>query len=719
MDKDSFPDSFNFNSSKSFYASVISSSWLMLLAAVFFMGLSWYVLEEYLRDRGEERFNNNVQDLIGAVSSRMTAYEQVLRGGVGLFLASDGVTRREWQLYVSNARLSEYYPGIQGLGFAQLLTPATVETFTQEVQEEGFDDYRVTPVGDRDLYCAIKYLEPFDWRNQRAFGFDMCSESTRRAAILHAIATGLPTASGKVTLVQETPDDAQAGILMYVPLYHGQPMTEEERKHQAIGVVYAPFRMNDLMQGIMGKRFSGLKLAIYDGMEANNESLMFSSHKALPSTNDVFYQSQLETMEGQVWRLEVSSESRFISSAEQTQSVWLQVIGSAFILALFYSVLTMARNRYQESRLTAELIANEKRFRLVIEASPSALFMVDRKGIITLVNTHAERLFGYARDELLGRSINMLLPEGLREIHQRHMGSYLAQPIAKNMSLRDDLFGCCKDGTRLAIEVGLTPIHFSNGVSILATINNVSERKRIEAQRIEHTAELERINKELDQFAYIASHDLKSPLRGIEQLTSWLSEDLSENMDENVQKYLGLIQSRIQRMVLLLDGLLMFSRIGRVDAEIVDVDSRQLIEDMFALVAPPQGFSLELEGNFPQFKTVKTLLELVIRNLFSNAIKHHDQAEGVIKVVCGASNTHYWFSVIDDGPGISTKYHGKVFEMFQTLRPRDEVEGSGLGLSLVKKTVESLGGKIQLESEGRGCCFRFSWPMRIVNKEGI
>lgn len=159
--------------------------------------------------------------------------------------------------------------------------------------------------------------------------------------------------------MQETPDDAQAGILMYVPLYRGQPMTEEERKQQAIGVVYAPFRMNDLMQGIMGKRFSGLKLAIYDGMEANNESLMFSSHKALPSTNDVFYQSQLETMEGQVWRLEVSSESRFISSAEQTQSVWLQVIGSAFILALFYSVLTMARNRYQESRLTAELIANE------------------------------------------------------------------------------------------------------------------------------------------------------------------------------------------------------------------------------------------------------------------------------------------------------------------------------------------------------------------------
>ncbi|MFB2761366.1 CHASE domain-containing sensor histidine kinase [Shewanella xiamenensis] len=717
MDTDRFPESFG--PPKSFFVSVIRSSWLMLFAALTFMGISWFVLEEYLRDRGEERFNNNVQDLSEAVTRRMTAYEQVLRGGVGLFLSSNGVTRSEWHTYVTNARLSDYYPGIQGIGFAELVTPTLLDQFTQQVREEGFTDFRVTPTGNRELYCVIKYLEPFDWRNQRAFGFDMCSESTRRTAILNAIASGQVKVSGKVTLVQETPDNSQAGVLMYVPFYHGQPVTEAERIQQAIGVIFAPFRMDDLMQGIMGKRFSGLKLAIYDGSEANHASLMFSSHKALPSPKDVFYQSKLENMEGQVWRIDVSSESRFISSAEQTQSIWLQVIGCAFILALFYAVISMARNRYQESMLTAELIANEKRFRLVIEASPSALFMVDKTGAITLVNTHAERLFGYTREELLGRSINMLLPESLREIHQKHLSHYLLHPIAKNMSMRDDLFGCCKDGTRLAIEVGLTPIHFSNGIYILTTINNISERKRIEAQRIEHTAELERINQELDRFAYIASHDLKSPLRGIEQLTHWLSEDLADNTNENVQKYLGLIQNRIQRMVLLLDGLLTFSRIGRVDIEMVDTDCRQLVEDMFALVAPPQGFELVIEGNFPRFKTVKTLLELVVRNLISNAIKHHDRGGGVLKVQCETKGHYYWFSVIDDGPGISAPFHQKVFEMFQTLRPRDEVEGSGLGLSLVKKTVESLGGEILLESAGRGCCFRFSWPMHIVNKEAV
>lgn len=717
MDTERFSESFT--PSKSFFISMARSSWLMLFAAFTFMGISWFVLQEYLRDRGEERFNNHVQELSEAVGRRMAAYEQVLRGGVGLFLSSSGVTRSEWQAYVANARLSDYYPGIQGLGFAQLVMPATLGEFTQQVQREGFANFRVTPTGDREFYCVIKYLEPFDWRNQRAFGFDMCSEPIRRSAILSAIASGLPKASGKVTLVQETPDNTQAGVLMYLPLYHGQPKTEAERLQQAIGVIYAPFRMDNLMQGIIGKRFSGLKLAIYDGLEANHASLMFSSHTILPSSNDVFYQSQLETMEGQVWRIDVSSESRFISSAEQTQSMWLQVIGCTFILALLYAVISMARNRYHESMLTAELIANEKSFRLVIEASLSALFMVDKAGAITLVNTQAERLFGYTRDELLGQSINMLLPEALREIHQHHLDHYLVRPIAKNMSMRDDLWGCCKDGTRLAIEVGLTPIHFSNGIYILTTINNISERKRIEAQRIEHMAELERINQELDRFAYIASHDLKSPLRGIEQLTTWLSEDLSDNTNENVHKYILLIQSRIKRMLLLLDGLLMYSRIGRVDTEMVDIDSKLLVEDMFALVAPPQGFALVFEGDFPRFKTVKTLLELVVRNLISNAIKHHDRDTGVIKVSCKTKDCYYWFSVMDDGPGISSQFQQKVFEMFQTLRPRDEVEGSGFGLSLVKKTLENIGGQIQLESEGRGCCFRFSWPMYIVNREEV
>ncbi len=180
---------------------------------------------------------------------------------------------------------------------------------------------------------------------------------------------------------------------------------------------------------------------------------------------------------------------------------------------------------------------------------------------------------------------------------------------------------------------------------------------------------------------------------------------------ETVHKYLGLIHSRIQRMMSLLDGLLAFSRVGRNDAELVEVDSAFLVKDIFALVNVQPDFKLQLDTELPTFVTAKVPLEMVFRNLFSNAIKHHDKPAGLLRVGCELRGVYYLFYVADDGPGIPKRFQQKVFDMFQTLKPRDEVEGSGIGLSLVKKSVESLGGKIWLESSERGCSFFFTWPI--------
>ncbi|MCH1930880.1 CHASE domain-containing protein [Shewanella sp. A25] len=702
--------------SKNLYFSVLSSNWMMFFALMLFMGAAWYILEHYLKDRGEERFNYSVQEITGTIHHRMSAYEQLLRGGVGLMLASSNVTANDWKTYTANSQLSRFYQGIHSFGYIELGADSPIATYQQEPVTQ--DAQPNSPSQQQsNLHCVVKFIDSAETQPQQGEGFDMCSEQKYREAILAAIGTGSATMTGKISFGDGTEHEAKSGFLMYFPLYRQAVDDESARWQQAMGLVYVVVQIDDLMQGILASQHSGLKLAIYASHLANAKSVMFTSSQALPSAKDAFYQSKTEIIAGQVWRMDISSETNFVSSDEENKTFLLQFIGCSFMLVLMYSLLSIASKRQQESIINNELMANEDRFKLVIESSPSALLMVDDQGVITQANSQTVQLFGYTKDELIGQSIHIFLPQSLKAVHQQHMNKYLSQPFAKNMSMRDELFGFCKDGTRLSIEVGLTPIHLSKGVFILATIHDVSERKRIEAQRIMHTEELERINQELDRFTYIASHDLKSPLRGIEQLTSWLSEDLADNTNENVQKYLGLIQSRIQRMVLLLDGLLMFSRIGRVQTEIIMLDSKLLVEDMFALVAPSQGFSLALEGDFPHFSTFKTLLELVIRNLISNAIKHHDRGEGVIKVTCERQEDRLWFSVIDDGPGISDEFHSKVFEMFQTLRPRDEVEGSGLGLSLVKKTVESLKGEVQLVSEGRGCCFRFSWPIEIKGKE--
>ncbi|KFZ36810.1 histidine kinase [Shewanella mangrovi] len=687
-----------------------SSVWLIMVFALIFTTLGAYLANHYINERGKERFQFQSLQLRDAILERMRTYELLLRGGIGLFMSSDDVSRKEWHDYVANSHLEEFYPGIQAFGYSIILKANQIAAHEAKVQAEGFIDYHVHPLDPvRETYQSILYLEPFDWRNQRAFGYDMYSEPVRRLAIDRAIATRQVSISGKITLVQETARDVQAGFLMYLPLFKDDD--SGQASDEARGVVYAAFRVNNLIENILGDKFPKITLSIFDGDGISPPQLMFSNNNAVANSR---YTTVIPVnIGGHIWSMAMSSDANFVSDAESLQRILVPVFGVMFLLILYYFLHHGALGRHKEQLFSQRMLANEERFRLVIEASPSALVMINAQGVMTLVNAHAEQLFKYSRDEMLGKSVSMLLPSGLREQHGQHIAQYLRRPDAKAMSQRTDLKGMCSDGSFVEIEVGLTPIMFSDGQAVLATINDVSERKQAERERERYTSELERINGELDSFAYIASHDLKSPLRGIEQLSDWLTEDLADHGSETVHKYLGLIRNRVQRMVNLLDGLLAFSRVGRIDAELVETDTAQLVKDVFALVNTKPAFELYIETDMPLLVTAKVPLELVFRNLINNAIKHHDQSLGVIRVGSELQGTQWLFYVADDGPGIPERFQQKVFDIFQTLRPRDEVEGSGMGLSLVRKSVESLGGKIWIESEGRGCCFKFTWPEKI------
>jgi len=289
------------------------------------------------------------------------------------------------------------------------------------------------------------------------------------------------------------------------------------------------------------------------------------------------------------------------------------------------------------------------------------------------------------------------------------------------------------DGSVINLYEYALPLHDEEGKvrGCLGVFVDISARKAaetalheltatLEQRVIERTAELERSNQELDQFAYVASHDLKAPLRAIINLANWIDEDANELLPAQSLEYLQKLRGRALRMNRLLDDLLTYSRIGRHDGLIETVPTKALIEDIVELLAPPPGFTVTVNDEMPTLLTARTPLELVFRNLINNAIKHHHQpAQGVVEISAQALGDFVEFAVRDNGPGIEPQYHEQIFGMFQTLRPRDEVEGSGMGLAIVKRAIEYRGGAIQVESaKGIGTTFRFTWPKKAV-KVGV
>ena len=224
---------------------------------------------------------------------------------------------------------------------------------------------------------------------------------------------------------------------------------------------------------------------------------------------------------------------------------------------------------------------------------------------------------------------------------------------------------------------------------------------------------LEEKNRELDSFAYITSHDLKAPLRGIANLSRWIEEDMGEALTDDVRGQMHLLRGRVHRMEAMIAGILQLSRVGREPINPVPVDVGSLLNEIIDLLAPPPGFTIEVARDMPIITTEPIRLQQVFQNLISNALKHHAKTTGRIEITARESKRFWEFAVADDGPGISPKYHARIFELFQTLEARDKTENTGLGLALVKKIVEGQGGAIQVESEeGQGTTFRFTWPKR-------
>jgi PAS domain S-box-containing protein len=358
-------------------------------------------------------------------------------------------------------------------------------------------------------------------------------------------------------------------------------------------------------------------------------------------------------------------------------------------------------------RLSENARSSEERFRMLAEGVPNHLLFLDRDLRIVFANDVFLEAAGWTADKALGSHISDIM--GVERFLERQ--PHYERALAGETVSYESTGAAGNEGGyfRFSYRPSFDEAGKVRGIFSMAT--DISALRKVQLELEAKQAELMRSNKDLEQFAYVASHDLKAPLRAIELLVQWISEGLAGYDANNVQENLGLLTKRTQRLNRLLDDLLAYSRAGRKVGAHRLADTHALVLDVIQMMSPPATISISIDGKLPTFKTHPTPLEQVLRNLIGNAVKHHPGPQGRIVISCQEETDRYVFAVEDDGEGIPAQYAERVFEMFQTLKPRDQVEGSGMGLAFVNRIVQWQGGRVWFEPapSGRGTVFKFQW----------
>lgn len=354
------------------------------------------------------------------------------------------------------------------------------------------------------------------------------------------------------------------------------------------------------------------------------------------------------------------------------------------------------------------------RFRLAIESAPSGMVMVDRSGKIVLVNSQTEKMFGYPREELIGRRVEMLVPERYRSRHPEFRGEFFAHPHARPMGAGRDLYGLRKDGSEFPVEIGLNPIETEEGLFALSAIVDITERKRAENELARQAQELARSNAELQEFAYVTSHDLQEPLRAVAGFMQLLQSRYQGKLDARADQYIQHAVDGARRMRNLIDDLLLYSRVGTRGKPFEPINCEAVLDDALAnlAVAMRESAAAVTRDPLPVVLGDATQLTQVFQNLIGNAIKFRGEGRPMIHVGARRVASGQWeLTLRDNGIGIDPQYFERIFRVFQRLHTRTEYPGTGVGLAICKKVIERHGGRIWVESApGCGSTFHFTLP---------
>ena len=718
---------------------------LVLLVTLLVTFTAWSSAKRSAEAQLLETFDYRTRDMAYSISRRMAVYEQVLRGARGFLRGSVELDRHDWAEYYQLLRLDQSFPGMEALGIATIIPHRQLKAHEAAMRRQGHPGYAVRPEQPREAYTAITHIEPFGGRNLRAFGFDMFSEPVRRAAMARARDTGQAALSGKVVLVQEEvghegPGRQQAGTLMYLPVYRDGELagTVDQRRRAIVGWVYAPFRMNDLMQGLGGAHSTDLEVEIHDGEPAGAASLLYRSPNA--STHPARLRASAQIVPGgRTWTISMRSSAALEKSLDTTrpQLVAITGIGLSFLISLVVWLLASERRRALqlahgmtlELRQSHDRIASEqKRIQVILENAPDAFVAVDARGCITDWNAQASRLFGRKPEQAIGRRVEELLPEESRASFRSGFEAFARSGHCPMLGAPTELQVLDHNGRRIPTEVTVAAMPTDEGFGATAFVRDVTQRKEAEAREQQR-------QQGLDEARQLLARAQK--LEAVGKLTGGVAHDFNNILhiiSANVQLILRADASHRKRLLSILDAvergaklagqLLAFAR--RQPLHPLEVHVDHLLERMDSLVLRAAGDQITLEKRIPPdlwpVLVDPNQLENVLLNLVINA---RDAMEGNGRIVLALNNAHVerdavlapgdyvTVAVADSGHGMPRDVMEHAFEPFFTTKP--EGKGTGLGLSMAHGFARQSGGDIRLASEpGKGTTVTIYLPRHMA-----
>lgn len=763
------------------------SSWPKTLAGVFehpaaasaILGASllltfcaWLICNRMHSNRMQDRFDFRVKNVVDALDERMLEYEQVLRGGVGLFAASDEVSRQDWANYVSNCELDRYFPGIQAMGVSVAIPAEDKSRLEATIRDEGFPDFAIHPVGNREFYTSITYIEPFDWRNQRAFGFDMYSDATRREAMDRAIRTGEPAMSGMVTLVQETDSNTQAGWLFYLPILDNSGPTNvginrsfSARREDLKQFVYAAFRANDLMAGLLKNEIDDIKFEIYDSSELTPERLLYDSDNTPHfegGDHPIFTSNVSTNIRGRELTLYFESCPGLFDSAGFNQSMLVACGGLTVDFLLFFVISMIGRQKRRAveiaNSMTETLQARDVLISGIFANASEAFLTIDEDGQVEMTNPAARKMFAFPPDneinlkDYMSRRSWKAITEQLASDDQEHRVHTI-----KAFRQNGDSFVC-----RLSLGVFVT--EGNNHFIVVA---------HDDTDRIKSEQKIAEINQELIQASRNAGkteiangvlHNVGNIINSINISTSQIKKQLEHTSVSKLDRICSLIaehqsdfgsfvqhDARGQKLPAYLQKLrdTLIQEKSSVDIELNDlvrnvshikevISSQQseaksgdaprtyspaevLCDAITANKASLTGNDIEIvteiTSPLPKTQSVKHKILQVLVNLIKNAcdsLIENQTTAPKITVCIRQHQTNILYEVVDNGIGINRDTLDKLFCHGFTTKET----GHGFGLHSSLNAANELGGTLLATSKGIGSGATFTLSVPMILSDG-